>query len=424
MNKKDFLKELKEIGFENKNTRFDIFKVFSGIIVWKESSEEMKNNQQKVFQILMSEESEIRNFLMDNIWLSEETLDLLNKYLWGKDFYDIKILFESLKDFFSSHYKNIDFVVYRLNKTKNSLEFFAGKDSLATNISLSELNNNDFKNEVSAIKGENQKFFSILDKWNEECDFGSVWTIKINTNVDTYVFSFYKKEIIAVNQHDLKSDVLKIKKLFTKYGLISILDHIIKYINAKYKDELTGLFNRNFLTSLPKQLRHSILFIDLDEFKSINDSYWHQNGDIVLQEVWRLIQDSVRPRDKVCRISWDEFIVLIPTNSSSEVDAIKSRIEKSLESKSIILQNSGQDIPIYIKASIWTALSDSKKTLEEIIREADFEMLKWKASDGTNYRIYSAIKSLSIDEQKKILWMWICDVRCNLECQLKEIKTQ
>lgn len=426
MHKKGLLLELKKIWLSDKNTRKDILRVFSWAILGTETTEEMKRNQQQVFQILMSEESEIRNFLMENIWLSEDTLTLLNHHLSWKEFYDLKVLFESLKDFFSSHYKNIDFVVYRLNKTKNALEFFAGKDSLATNISLWEVTNSDFKNEVSAMNDEKKKFFSLLDKWtDEEYYFGSVWAIKVETSIDTYIFSFHRKEINEVNENDLKSDILKIKKLFTKYGLTSILDNIIKYINARYKDELTGLFNRNFISALPKHMRHSVLFIDLDKFKSINDTYWHQNGDVVLQWVANLLKDSVRPRDKVCRISWDEFAVLVPTNSSTELDAIQKRIERWLQEKKFAFRNnnSGNEDEIKITATIWKALSDSKKTLDEIISEADLEMLGGKSSEGTNYRIFSVLNALPKSDQLEVLWMWICDTRCNLECPWKQDKS-
>jgi hypothetical protein len=64
-------------------------------------------------------------------------------------------------------------------------------------------------------------------------------SIKIKTLNDTFVFSFHRKEMEDVEYYDLKNDILKIKKLFTKYGLVSIINNIIKYIDAKYKDELT-----------------------------------------------------------------------------------------------------------------------------------------------------------------------------------------
>ena len=99
MHKKELLQELKKIWLSDKNTRKDILRVFSWAILGTETNEEMKRNQQQVFQILMSEESEIRNFLMENIGLSEDTITLLNQHLSWKEFYDLKVLFESLKDF-------------------------------------------------------------------------------------------------------------------------------------------------------------------------------------------------------------------------------------------------------------------------------------------------------------------------------------
>lgn len=388
--------------------------------MWFESDEEMKKNQQKVFEILMRDDSIIRNFLMEKIWLSDDTIALLNQYLSWKEFYDIKLLFESLKDFFSNHYKTIDFVAYRLNETKNSLEFFAWKDSLATNISLSEVFNSDFKHEVQAVENSSLKFYSILDN-DEEDEIVSWWmaSIKIETLNDTFVFSFHRKEMEDVEYHDLKNDILKIKKLFTKYWLVSIINNIIKYIDAKYKDELTWIYNRAFITALPKNVRFSVLFIDLDKFKNINDTYWHQNWDEVLKWVSLILKDSVRPRDKVCHISWDEFAILVPTNSSWELDAIERRIRKWLERRTFNFKNNStwDNDEVSISATIWKAMANSKRPLAQIIAEADLAMLWWKDWEWNNYRLFTAIKSLPTDEQKKILWMWICDVRCNLDCK-------
>lgn len=420
MSKKDFLNELKLLWLTDKKTRKDILKMFSWISLWDESDEEMKKNQQKVFEILMRDDSVIRNFLMEKIWLSDDTISLLNQYLSWKEFYDLKLLFESLKDFFTNHYKTIEFVAYRLNETKNSLEFFAWKDSLATNISLWEIFNSDFKNEVEALNANKIKFFSILDNnYYQEQIFWWVASIKIKTQNDIFIFSFYAKEMEDFEEHDLKNDILKIKKLFTKYWLISILDNIIKYIDAKYKDELTWIFNRAFISALPRHIKYSVLFIDLDNFKTINDSYWHQSWDEVLKWVSLILKDSVRPRDKVCRISWDEFAILVPTNSSWELDAIERRIRKWFSEKKFNFKNKSTWIKdeIEISATIWKALASSKKTLDQIISEADLEMLWWKKAEWNVYRIFSSMNSLQKEDQIKVLWMWICDVRCNLECQ-------
>ncbi len=420
MSNKEIIAELKALWLEDKETRKKIVHVFSWVLSGDETEEEKRKNQQRVFEILMRDNSIIRKFLMEKIWLSDDIIALLNQYLSWKEFYDIKLLFESLKDFFSNNYKTIDFVAYRLNETKKSLEFFAWKDSLATNISLWEIYDSDFKNEVSAVNSSEIKFYSILDT-DKEDEVISWWmaSIKIKTLNDTFVFSFHRKEMEDVEYYDLKNDILKIKKLFTKYGLISIINNIIKYIDAKYKDELTWIYNRAFITALPKNIRFSVLFIDLDSFKNINDTYWHKSWDDVLKWVSLILKDSVRPRDKVCRISWDEFAILVPTNSSWELDAIERRIRRWLEEKKFTFKNktTWNSEDICISATVWKALAKSKISLEEIISEADLKMLERKDWEWNHYRLFKAMHTLPKKEQIKVLWMWICDVRCNLDCQ-------
>jgi len=130
---------------------------------------------------------------------------------------------------------------------------------------------------------------------------------------ETLVLSFHSDSLEEYNE-SFKWDILRVRELFTRHGLLlSILDLTLKYLKAKYKDELTWLNNKSYISALSDTTEYSVLFIDLDNFKSINDNYWHYEWDNVLKLVAEVLRDSVKIKDIVCRISWDEFVILVPT---------------------------------------------------------------------------------------------------------------
>ncbi|MDH3295097.1 MAG: EAL domain-containing protein, partial [Acidimicrobiia bacterium] len=106
-----------------------------------------------------------------------------------------------------------------------------------------------------------------------------------------------------------------------------------KLVHQAHHDSLTGLANRSrFAARLSAAIdgdeQPSILYLDLDDFKVINDSLGHEAGDRVLTEVARRVQALVRPSDTVARLGGDEFAVLLPR--SDQAEAVARRIIESL----------------------------------------------------------------------------------------------
>jgi diguanylate cyclase (GGDEF)-like protein/PAS domain S-box-containing protein len=99
------------------------------------------------------------------------------------------------------------------------------------------------------------------------------------------------------------------------------------------RDPLTGLFNRRFMEeTLDREIRRAIrakvsvglIMIDIDRFKSFNDIYGHDAGDLMLREVSRLLLDNVRREDVVCRYGGEEFLLIMP---GAAPDLVRSRAE-------------------------------------------------------------------------------------------------
>lgn len=376
---KKLIQELNSLWIKDKKTKKDIINVFSWIITWKETLDEIEKNKKKIFNTIMQEDSIIKNYFIDNIWLSDETILVLNEYLSKIQFLDIKSLFENLRMFFFQKFQSIDVVFYRLNQSKNVLEFFSWRDNYWWNILIEDTINNDYINELTSLKSEKEKF--IMTSWILDVNYWWIWSIKIKSLKETYIMSFYQKNYLTnIWDDDFKNDILKIKKLFDVYWLLQILKLYIKNINEVYKDELTWLFNEKYINSLSSHVKYSVIFIDLNNFKKINDTYWHKSWDEVLIKFSNILRDSVRSIDKVCRIHWDEFLILVPSNDKKELEHIKSRIEMNLSKYVFSFQNifTSNIDKFSISRAVWYQLAESWQTLSEIIHKADMKMYNQK----------------------------------------------
>ncbi|MEZ5397272.1 MAG: bifunctional diguanylate cyclase/phosphodiesterase [Bryobacterales bacterium] len=150
----------------------------------------------------------------------------------------------------------------------------------------------------------------------------------------------------------------------------------------------------------------ALLFLDLDNFKLINDSLGHSIGDHLLCAVGRRVLESVRLQDKVTRLGGDEFaIILDGMNQPATAEIVGRRILSSL-SKPFELH--GQEI--FISASLGVALSDGRSTPERLLRDADAAMYRSKSVERGGLAVFdqqlheSAVEELQIrNELRRVL---------------------
>jgi diguanylate cyclase (GGDEF)-like protein len=130
-----------------------------------------------------------------------------------------------------------------------------------------------------------------------------------------------------------------------------------------------------------------VMFIDLDDFKTVNDSLGHAAGDTVLQEVARRLQIAVRPDDTVARFGGDEFAVLLDGITDSEEAAdVAGRILRTLE-----LQYEVDGKQVYPRASLGICLAGEElgsADAEELLRNADVAMYMAKRDSKGSYRVF------------------------------------
>ncbi|MET4389216.1 diguanylate cyclase (GGDEF)-like protein [Bradyrhizobium sp. F1.4.3] len=158
-------------------------------------------------------------------------------------------------------------------------------------------------------------------------------------------------------------------------------------------DWLTGLANRRaFEARLQGELDHArkgslgLILLDLDQFKSVNDSCGHLAGDRLLCQVSRLLQQDRRPHDLVARLGGDEFGLILPQCSAFDAVDIAERLRKSLE----LFSFAWDDRCFAVTASIGVAcIADGNTTLEQAMRTADAACYRAKENGRNRVQVDS-----------------------------------
>lgn len=156
-------------------------------------------------------------------------------------------------------------------------------------------------------------------------------------------------------------------------------------------DELTGVLNRRALLSMgPREFERArrmqrpltILFVDLDGLKGINDSFSHEVGDRILQEVTQRIRKSIRAVDVLARIGGDEFVVMLVETSIDGATDVAERLRQAVEAIRISTDRGLAGVTVSIGLA---GASPAVDNLEALIRRADQAM--YAAKQGGRNRI-------------------------------------
>lgn len=153
------------------------------------------------------------------------------------------------------------------------------------------------------------------------------------------------------------------------------------------RDGLTDIFNKRYFFETLRQTsdlactNYTIVMMDLDDFKQINDTYGHPMGDAVLQTVAKIVKKATRVNDIVARYGGDEIILFL--SNFTDREKVLQRIEtirREIESSTIIIQ----DISLKITASFGVFIKHNEVlTLDEVIKKAD-EIMYLSKKDGKN----------------------------------------
>ena len=176
-----------------------------------------------------------------------------------------------------------------------------------------------------------------------------------------------------------------------KAYLDSLHAHYAQALNSALLDGLTGLYNHAYLKRfLDLEIKRSqrqghstsLLMIDLDNFKQINDSLGHMAGDAILREVARRVKDSIREIDVAARYGGEEFAVVLPYGDSQALRKVGERIRGLIEDRPFLIPGREDDQQVTVSVGGAVYPTDAA-TVDALIDTAD-RMLYQAKRDGKN----------------------------------------
>ena len=178
------------------------------------------------------------------------------------------------------------------------------------------------------------------------------------------------------------------------------------------KDPLTGLSNRRYFTSvleaeIDRVARSGeaalLLLIDIDHFKTVNDTHGHQAGDQVLRVLAKVLQACVRPMDTLARYGGEEFVVVLPSCQPSFGHTVAERIRLSIENTRIPLGH-GLELQVTISIGGAFALQWIRSTTELWTDRADQQLYLAKTSGRNRLCLETQPESHVSAEEKNLLF--------------------
>src|SRR3990172_4667286 len=231
--------------------------------------------------------------------------------------------------------------------------------------------------EDDAVLGENRTFFTIRFDLSPGSQMYVVLTMRGTPGIDVldspFLNFFYRQARFAL---------LNAERSVETQNLIYI-DDLTKQYNSRY---LNVVLDRELKRSERYRNFFSVLFMDLDFFKRVNDAYGHLVGSRVLVEVGAVLRSCVRETDTVVRYGGDEFVVLLVETNAEDALLVAERMRKMVEGKTF-----GQDFGLAIRLTLSigiAAFPEHASTKQNLLSMADQAMYRGK--DSTRNVVYLA----------------------------------
>ena len=164
-------------------------------------------------------------------------------------------------------------------------------------------------------------------------------------------------------------------------------------------DGLTGLLNhRTFMEKLSEEYKRidreprpfSILLMDIDKFKNVNDTYGHPVGDVAIKAVAKVLKDTVRNTDFVARYGGEEFTIGMVDTSSKGAEQMAERVRKIME-KTVVTRVGGKDLMITLSIGVSSFPDDTRNTAD-LVAMADNALYQAKRSGRNRVSLFRDIK--------------------------------
>lgn len=238
----------------------------------------------------------------------------------------------------------------------------------------------------------------------EHCRIDFNGTTAIVSDLGSLNHTFINDIEVTQSAELAHGDMLRVGNIRLRYFMHGTLDQLLfdRIYRMAVQDRMLDVFRKEYaLERLEEEFRAakagagelSVIMIDLDRFKSVNDTYGHDAGDIVLKEVCAVIKPLMGPNDTFARYGGEEFCVLTTTPLQDAV-ALAERIRRSVELSSVDYE--GQSIPVTVSLGVACAQEilsasdsqDSNPNGQNLVRLADSRL--YRSKQGGRNRVTSA----------------------------------
>ncbi|MCD6319741.1 MAG: GGDEF domain-containing protein, partial [Candidatus Desulfofervidaceae bacterium] len=173
------------------------------------------------------------------------------------------------------------------------------------------------------------------------------------------------------------------------------------------RDPLTGLYNRRFMEEyinkweplLKRQEgKCTLLMLDLDHFKHVNDKYGHQTGDLVLKKMAKLFMENLRASDVIFRYGGEEFLIILPDTSKKDGVFVGEQLRQAVEIASFESLD-GETVKITVSVGV-AAYPEDGRSLWDVIKMADTALYMAKTGGRNKVVPYQKDMKVNIEEQE------------------------
>lgn len=224
-------------------------------------------------------------------------------------------------------------------------------------------------------------------------NYGVTLNLGANREIHTLAASFNKMSMKLKEQREVL--LKQIALLEAQKEEIAAQNEELAEANARLEliavtDQLTGAYNRRYIMreieqELAMSVRHglplSIIMIDIDHFKNINDTHGHQVGDEVLKEIVQILSSSIRASDLLGRYGGEEFIVIAPLTGLQETLVLAERLRETASKWPFETAYGFLKLTISLGVATYDGKSEASPSvlLDQLLAQADAEMYKAKA---------------------------------------------
>jgi len=242
---------------------------------------------------------------------------------------------------------------------------------------LNDYDAKEVSKELKDVVNDSENIISMIDKnIDKHGKYIKQSKTAIKEQNTTKIDELYKK----IDELEKENKKLRENLNNNRKKLDLLEDKFIEFKKLSYKDALTGLLNRRAfyeeLKRLANAIQFSIIFLDIDDFKKINDTYGHLIGDEVLKEVGAILENFIRKDTKAFRIGGEEFVIILPNVDENISFKVAERIRKVIENNNV---KEGENIIKYT-ASFGVTSYKKNESIDDMLNRADKAMYKAKKS--------------------------------------------